>query len=158
MPLADQGRNVRVGLAQIEIELGNRAKNQNTVKKWMDAHCKSSDVTTAITLPELWDVGYALDSVPELADPEGEIAHEFLSEMAKEYGVWFVGGSVMVSDGGKYFNRSQAINPMGELVAEYNKVHLVPFITKEDDVLLQETALVYLTLAVQERGVSSVMT
>jgi len=127
-------KKVRVALAQIQVELGNRKKNQSTIRKWMEKYYTPSKLPTAVVLPELWDVGYALDSVPELSDPNGEQALAFLGELAKEYGTWFVGGSVMVRDKESFYNRSQAINPSGELISEYNKAHLVPFITKEDDI------------------------
>ncbi len=124
----------RVGLAQIPVEMGNRAENQQRVSDWMKTYYQPSELPTAVVLPELWDVGYALDSVPRLADPEGHQSRDFLGKLARKYGTWFIGGSVMVSDHGRFFNRAQVIDPSGELVAHYDKVHLVPFITKEDDV------------------------
>ncbi len=134
---------VRVGLAQIQVELGKREKNKESVKSWMERYYTPSDIPTAVVLPELWDVGYALGSVPELADPDGKEAAEFLCDLARQHNTWFIGGSIMAKDGDKFYNRAQAINSSGELVSEYNKVHLVPFITKEDDVFCRgnETAI-----------------
>ena len=100
----------------------------------MKNYFEPSELPTAIVLPELWDVGYALDSVPQLADPQGQHSADFLGKLAREYGTWFIGGSVMACDEGRYFNRAQVIDPSGKLIAHYDKVHLVPFITKEDDV------------------------
>lgn len=119
---------------QIPVKLGNRAINKETVRSWMKKYYTPSDTTTALVLPELWDVGYALDSVPKLSDPKGGEALEFLGSLAREHNCWFTGGSVMVEDGGKYYNRALIVNPRGELVDYYDKAHLVPFITVEDGV------------------------
>lgn len=132
--MAGNGNHLRIGLCQIEVVLGDRKENQARVKAWMEEYYRPSELPTALVLPELWDVGYALDSVKVLADPEGVGAATFLGDLAKEYGIWFIGGSVMVRGKKGCHNRSQVINPRGELVASYDKVHLVPFITPEDGV------------------------
>lgn len=128
---------LRIGLCQIEVVYGDRKANQEQVKAWMERYYRPADIPTALILPELWDVGYALDSVEALADPEGQEAAGFLGGLAKAYGTWFIGGSVMARGERGYHNRSQVINPRGELVAAYDKVHLVPFITPEDGVFLR---------------------
>jgi predicted amidohydrolase len=127
-------RIFRTGLVQIPVQYGNRKKNMETIKDWLYKYYQKSDITTALVLPELWDTGYALDSVPELADKEATEATDFLGKLAKEYGCWFTGGSVMTESKGKFYNRSLIINPQGNLVTFYDKVHLVPFITVEDAV------------------------
>ena len=127
-------KKFRTGLIQIPVKLGDRKENQDSVRKWMKTYYTPSDTITAMGLPELWDVGYALDAVPRLADPEAAQAVEFLGALAREYRCWFTGGSVMVEEGGKHYNRTLVINPKGELVAKYDKAHLVPFITVEDGV------------------------
>ncbi|MDL2297681.1 carbon-nitrogen family hydrolase [Synergistaceae bacterium OttesenSCG-928-D05] len=127
-------KKFRTGLVQIPVKLGDRKENQETVRRWMKEFYKPAEMTTALVLPELWDVGYALDSVPRLADPNAAQAVEFLGALAKQHNCWFAGGSVMTEDGGKHYNRTLVINPKGELVTHYDKVHLVPFITVEDGV------------------------
>ena len=117
---------MRVGIAQIDISIGDREANRRRVSDWMKRYFSVSQEETAIVLPEIWDVGYALDRADELADPEGESAAEFLGGLAKEYGVWFVGGSVLARTHRGAVNRAQVINPRGELVAHYDKVHLFP--------------------------------
>lgn len=46
---------------------------------------------------------------------------------AKELGIWLIIGSVAVKgepDIGKYYNRQLVINPVGEITARYDKIHL----------------------------------
>ncbi|WP_448807602.1 carbon-nitrogen family hydrolase [Aminobacterium colombiense] len=115
---------LRVGVLQLDIALGDEKKNRENIERWMSQAYVPSDVPTAIVVPELWNTGYALERASELADTEGKRTAAFLGNLAKKYGVWFVGGSVLVSTKEGHTNRAQAINPQGELVAWYDKVHL----------------------------------
>ncbi|MCL1876386.1 MAG: carbon-nitrogen family hydrolase [Synergistaceae bacterium] len=116
---------------QIRIETGNREANQNKVSAFLDMHYTKSEYTTAIVLPEIWDVGYALSNKESVGDSEGVIAADFLGKLAKKYNVWFVGGSVLAKSERGYFNRALVINPNGELIATYDKVHLISIMDED---------------------------
>lgn len=124
---------LQVGVLQLDIIVGDRERNRANLEKWMaiQSHSFSPDLPTVLVIPELWDVGFALDRAATLADPEGKEAAAFLGGLAKKYGVWFAGGSVLASTGGGYANRAQVINPKGELVAYYDKVHLIRLMEEE---------------------------
>ena len=128
-------RLFRVGVFQTEVELKNREKNQENLRNWMKERYAPSDIPTAIALPELWDVGYCLDEAEAYADRGSKSALALLSGLAKQYGVWFTGGSVLAESEGRYYNRTHVIAPDGKLVAQYDKVHLLPFITSEVGVI-----------------------
>lgn len=72
---------MKVSIAQINIAYGNASKNYertaNALQKALDDH---PDV---IVLPEMWNTGYALDQLDELADENGERTRDFLSAFAK---------------------------------------------------------------------------
>lgn len=57
-----------------------------------------------------------------------QIAHEvpaFLKKMARTFGIYLLGGSYPVTAGnGKVFNRSLLLNPEGDVVSSYDKIHL----------------------------------
>lgn len=114
------------GIAQIDICLGDRCRNQERVREWMALCCKRGSSSAVVVLPEMWDVGYALDRKDELADGEGREAAVFLGKLARQYRVWFAGGSVLARTAGGIVNRAQVVDPSGTLVAQYDKVHLVP--------------------------------
>jgi predicted amidohydrolase len=92
----------------------------------MALRCKRGAFPTVVVLPEIWDVGYALERKEELADDEGREAAVFLGELARQYQVWFAGGSVLARTAGGIVNRAQVVDPSGTLVAQYDKVHLFP--------------------------------
>lgn len=116
---------IRVGVLQLDVALGDRARNQETLRRRLASALVPSDLPTVVTVPEIWDVGYALDRAGELADPEGAAAAEFLGAAAREYGVWFAGGSVLASVPEGFVNRAQVIAPDGRLVDYYDKAHLI---------------------------------
>lgn len=59
-----------------------------------------------IVLPELWTTSYTLDQLQDIADNAGEPTRSFLSDLAKEYDVNIVGGSVANKIDGKVYNTS----------------------------------------------------
>lgn len=122
---------LRIGIAQICTKRGDRAENYSLVEKWMAENCKPSDTETVIVLPEIWDVGYAINKADKLADPEGREAISFLSGLAKKYNVWFAGGSVLAGTEKGAVNRAIVIDPTGRYVAHYDKVHLYPLLNED---------------------------
>lgn len=128
-------RVLRVGLIQMEVVLKDRATNQKKVREWMEEHMRSSPHPTALVLPELWDVGYCLGEAQQYGDENAAECAAFLGELARQYNVWFAGGSVLASEKGRHFNRSLIISPEGRVIDSYDKVHLLPFITSEVGVI-----------------------
>ena len=123
---------LRIGLAQIDIKLGDREANFAAVAGWMKKYWTPSETETAVVLPEMFDVGYVIDEADKYADDGAARAVEFLSGLAREYGVWFAGGSVLTLAGEVAVNRALVINPRGEYVAHYDKVHLVPMMREDE--------------------------
>ena len=122
---------LRVGVLQLDIAIGDKQRNCRNIEDWMASFYVPSELPTAVVVPEMWNTGYALSRAKELADPEGAEAAAFLGELARKYGVWFVGGSVLASTKKGYANRAQVINPEGKLVAQYDKAHLIRLMEEE---------------------------
>lgn len=52
-------------------------------------------------------------------------AQHFLAVTAKRHGIWLVGGTIPVRDGGhRASSRSLLLGPTGQIVAHYDKIHL----------------------------------
>ncbi len=84
-----------------------------------------------VCLQELFATRYFAQSEDEkafqLAERVPGKTSEFLSELAKEFKVTVVGGSIYeLGDDGKRYNTSLILDPAGSIVAKYRKVH-VPY-------------------------------
>ena len=108
----------------MDIELGNPDANYKRITILTKEIMHQKEKPEVIVLPELWTTGYAFNQIEDIALIEGKESADFLGKLSKQYGVWFVGGSVIASTSTGYVNRAQVINPDGKLVAIYDKVHL----------------------------------
>ncbi|MBE8955710.1 MAG: carbon-nitrogen family hydrolase [Quinella sp. 2Q5] len=120
---------MRVSIAQFKSALGAADENFSTAARLIEA-AQPCDV---IVLPELWSTGYYPTPVENFADDVGHRTIDFICAAAKKFSVNIVGGSVIVNDGGKIFNRCHVANRSGQIVAAYDKTHLFGF-AGEDDV------------------------
>jgi len=119
---------MRVAVIQMDIQLGDPAANRARVAQRVREAAQGADL---VVLPELWTTGYVLpDLAGNLADRNGEPTGSFLSNLARDCGV-FLYGSAADQRGEKVYNHGTVYGPDGTLVAAYDKVHLVPMM-KED--------------------------
>jgi predicted amidohydrolase len=89
-----------------------------------------------ILLPEIWPCGffsfdrYERDS--EIID--GPIVRAF-KDKARERNCYIFMGSMVENDGGQLFNTSIFLNPKGDIVAHYRKMHLFGYQSEEASIL-----------------------
>jgi predicted amidohydrolase len=79
-----------------------------------------------VALPELWSC-HGLEKVyRENAEPVPGPTTDFLGGLARELGVWLLGGSILEGEPGvqRLSNTSVFFDPSGEMVAVYRKIHL----------------------------------
>ena len=79
-----------------------------------------------VALPELWSC-HGLEKVyEENSEPVPGPTTEFLGRLARELGVYVLGGSILEGEPGaeRLFNTLTFFEPSGELVAVYRKIHL----------------------------------
>ncbi len=138
-----------VSIAQFKSELGKVDENFSTAARLIEA-AHSSDV---ILLPELWSTGYYPMPVETFADIDGLRTIEFLCAAAKRFNVNIIGGSVIVENGGKIFNRCHVVNRRGEVIAAYDKTHLFSF-AGEDKVFSAGDKISVVTLDGVRSGVA----
>lgn len=113
---------MKIGCIQLNMGFGKVEENYEHAEKFIrEAASKGAEI---IVLPEMWNTGYALEKLDELADVNGERTKAFLSNLAKELDVHIVGGSVSVKRDDKFYNTMYTFNKNGELVGEYSKAHL----------------------------------
>jgi omega-amidase len=114
--------NVKIAIAQIDITFGNPQKNREKVQQWIEmASLQSPDI---IVFPELWDTGYDLSRLEEIADSNGESSIKLLQQLAKKHKIHIVGGSIANIQENGIKNTLIVIDDKGNLVKEYSKLHL----------------------------------
>ncbi|KRL04036.1 carbon-nitrogen family hydrolase [Liquorilactobacillus oeni] len=121
-----------VSLLQFKVAFAAPEVNFQNAKKHISEAAKMG--TDVAVLPEMWNTGYALDKLEQLADNEGLKTKSFLSELSIKYGINIVGGSVATKKKDKFYNTSYVFDRKGNLLSEYDKVHLFRLM-KEDQVI-----------------------
>ncbi len=114
---------------QMDIIPGDPEKNRSKVREWITKEVAANHPDT-IVLPEMWTTAYTLDALDLYADINGEPTKSFLQELSKGLNVNIIGGSVANKVDGKFYNSSYVFDRKGNLVYEYNKVHLVPMLNE----------------------------
>ncbi|KMK75349.1 nitrilase [Alkalihalobacillus pseudalcaliphilus] len=114
----------------MEVIPANPQANRERVEKWVVDELNKNEKPDILVLPEMWTTGYRLEALKEIADTPNGVTYQFLSRLAKSYGVHIIGGSIAVKEGSDIYNRSLVFNREGELVYQYDKVHLVPMLNE----------------------------
>lgn len=113
---------MKVGCIQMNVGFGKVEENYERAEGFIrKAHSEGAEI---VVLPEMWNTGYALEKLPELADENGERTKAFLQKLAKELNIHIVGGSVATKKDDKFYNTMYVVNCHGEIISEYSKVHL----------------------------------
>lgn len=121
---------VKLALIQMDIAFGNPAKNREQVTNYF-RQIAAEQTVDIIVMPELWTTGYDLTRLENIADENGKESVAFLSELAKQYNVNIVGGSIAKKTGDQMTNTMMVLNRQGELVKEYSKAHLFRLMNEE---------------------------
>ncbi|MBU8904971.1 carbon-nitrogen family hydrolase [Desertibacillus haloalkaliphilus] len=120
---------LKLALLQMDISFGNPAENFTKAQQMIkNASKQQPDV---IVLPELWTTGYDLTRLDQIADHKGEKTKRVFSELAKQYNVNIVAGSIANQTNEGTLNTTFAFNRKGEIIGEYSKVHLFRLMDEE---------------------------
>lgn len=117
---------MKISLAQIDLKFGNPKANFTAVKDAVEK-AKDSDV---VVLPEMWNTGYALNHLNDLADSDKEIERQ-MSIIAKNLKINIVAGSISVKRDNKFYNEMLIFNRKGDLLSRYDKVHLFKLMSED---------------------------
>lgn len=95
--------------------------------------CQGADL---IVLPELWNIGFmSFDRYhSEAEDREGPTLAAMIA-MAREVKAYLHTGSFVEKEKGRHFNSSYLLSPEGEILANYRKIHLFGFNSRETQLL-----------------------
>ncbi|MDA8354236.1 MAG: carbon-nitrogen family hydrolase, partial [Firmicutes bacterium] len=82
---------MKISLVQMDIVLGRPEENQNRVADHLDC-TMAQESPDIVVLPEMWNTGYDLSRLEEIAD-RGKLP-AWLAELAEKYRVTLVAGSI----------------------------------------------------------------
>ena len=117
-------KKLKVSCIQMNMLLGEPRHNFSQVQKLIKraVQTEKSDV---IVLPEMWNTGFfPREKLEDSCDADCKETVELISRLACEYNVNIVGGSVANRKSGGIYNTCCVVNRQGELIAEYDKIHL----------------------------------
>lgn len=77
-----------------------------------------------VALPECFNSPYGTRFFPEYAEKIPGQSTQMLSEVAKECGIYLIGGSIPEEDSGKLYNTCTVFGPDGALLIKHRKIHL----------------------------------
>ena len=115
---------MKVSAIQMNSKIADMNANIENVKNLIKRDVQ--DDVDLIILPEVWTVGWKPDEFQQSAK-YSNLAIEFLSETAKKYNSWIIGGSMITEKNSQFFNTCPVFNRCGELVCTYNKNHLFSY-------------------------------
>ncbi|NPV44398.1 MAG: carbon-nitrogen family hydrolase [Firmicutes bacterium] len=113
---------MKISLLQMDVILGHPSENRQKVEKMFRQTIE--DDPDVIVLPETWNTGFFPENVKELADLQGEPSCSLLSELAMEYKVNIIGGSIADNEKGKVYNTNYVFDRNGRMISKYRKIHL----------------------------------
>jgi len=113
---------VKITIVQMPVVLGKPEENFLAVKERLRRASEGSP--DVVLLPEMWNAGYALETLNTTADTEGERVRREIAPLAKEYGMNLVAGSVANLEGSKIYNSMYVFDRQAQELARYDKIHL----------------------------------
>lgn len=95
--------------------------------------CKGMDL---VILPEIWNVGFmSFDRYTSEAEDDRGQTLTSLREAGRSIGAFLHTGSFVERKNGNYYNSSYLISPGGDILANYLKIHLFGYNSRETQIL-----------------------
>jgi len=93
-----------------------------------------------ILFPEIWATGFfSFDQYILQAEPVRGPIYEMMSEWSRRFGAYIHTGSFVEKDGEDYYNTSLLLDPHGDIIGRYRKIHLFGYQSKETALLTPGT-------------------
>ncbi|CAM2097148.1 unnamed protein product [Caretta caretta] len=113
--------NFRLALIQLHV---STVKSDNLNKACGLIRKATAQGAKVVALPECFNSPYSTKYFPEYAEKIPGESTQKLSEVAKECGIYLIGGSIPEEDAGKLYNTCTVFGPDGAMLAKHRKIHL----------------------------------
>ncbi|WP_308634461.1 carbon-nitrogen family hydrolase [Paenibacillus silvisoli] len=124
-------RKLRLAIIQMHVDAGNPDANFARLERKLNEAVQGAEKPDLIMFPEMWNTGYALEQIEQIADIEGERTKAMLSDFARSNQVQIIGGSIAEKREGGVYNTIYAFDANGEVMADYSKIHLFRLMDEE---------------------------
>jgi len=129
---------MRVASIQLRVIEDSKEKALDHVSQ-MILQCRGADL---ILLPELWNIGFmSFDRYRIEAETVEGPTLTLLRALAKELSCYLHTGSFVERRGDRYYNSSFLLNPEGEILGSYQKIHLFTYQSQEATMLTPGTSI-----------------
>jgi predicted amidohydrolase len=104
---------------QLDIAWENKPANFEKVMRLLTQ--TAPERNSLVALPEMFATGFSMNA-ETIAEPNGGETERFLSQTAKQFGVFLVAGAAMRGRDGRARNKALVFSPEGELLSFYAKM------------------------------------
>ena len=121
-------------IASIQLKVIEESKDKSLEHaSQMVRQCRGANL---ILLPELWNIGFmSFDRYREEAETQEGQTLTLLRTLAKELSCHLFTGSLVEKRGDQFYNSSFLLNPKGEILGSYQKIHLFTYQSGEAEML-----------------------
>jgi len=121
----------KLSVLQMDVAIGQPDENFRKVEQLLHQAVQADVKPDCIVLPEMWNTGYALEQIHELADHNGERTKALISAFCKAHEVYVIAGSIAERRGDQIYNTIYVVDRTGEVMADYSKIHLFRLMDEE---------------------------
>lgn len=117
---------MNIAIIQMDVELGQPDLNIDHLLNQLNLAVQANPKPDVLICPEMWNTGYALDQLDNIADIDGVRTRNLISAFCRIHGVHVIAGSVAVIDSetGRSRNQTFVFDREGNVAGEYAKIHL----------------------------------
>ncbi|WP_127586578.1 carbon-nitrogen family hydrolase [Paenibacillus koleovorans] len=128
---ATANSTMRVSVLQMDIAIGEPDRNFERLSELLQQAVQVEPKPDVIICPEMWNTGYALDRIQQLADLQGERTKTMIGEFSREHGVHIIAGSIAERTDDDVRNTIYAFDRQGDVNGTYSKIHLFRLMDEE---------------------------
>ena len=127
-------------IASIQLKVVEESKEKTLEHaSHMIRQCRGADL---ILLPELWNIGFmSFDRYRNEAETQQGPTLTLLRALAREFSCHLHTGSFVEKRGDRFYNSSFLLNPKGEILGSYQKIHLFTYQSLESEILTFGTSV-----------------
>lgn len=112
----------KIGICQTKVYLNKDKSVSSAVLKIREAAGNGAKI---VALPEMFNCPYAEENFLPYGELESDSKTlEVLKKVCREESIYLIAGSIPEVEGDRVYNTSYIIDPMGEIIGKYRKIHL----------------------------------